>query len=122
MRDKTKKMRGHKTMGRGGMKRGRGKGEKGGKGFAGAGKHKKVSLKARWGRHGFKRHGVSKAKKTINVGELNKFEGEVNLKEMGYEKLLGAGYVNKPLSVIVKEATQRAVEKIESAGGKVIMG
>lgn len=122
MRKKTKKLRGHKTMGRGGMKKGRGKGEKGGRGFAGAGKHKKVSLKGRWGRYGFKRHNVIKEKKTINVGELNKFEGEVNLKEMGYDKLLGAGYVNKPLNVIVDEATKKAVEKIESAGGKVITG
>lgn len=31
--------------------------------------------------------------KTINVEDLNSFEGEVNLGELGYEKLLGSGYV-----------------------------
>ncbi|HDN51182.1 MAG TPA: 50S ribosomal protein L15 [Thermoplasmatales archaeon] len=122
MKEKTKKLRGHKTDGHGGMKRGRGKGERGGTGRAGAGKHKRVSLKAQWGRHGFHRHALTRSKKTINVEDLNSFEGEVNLGELGYEKLLGSGYVKKPLKVTVKEATPRAVEKITAAGGEVITG
>jgi len=120
MRDKTKKYRGHKTMGYGGMKRHRGKGHKGGKGRAGAGKHK--HLKHEWGRRGFIRHGVKREIKTINVEDLNRFEGEVNLTEMGYDKLLGSGSLNKPLKVVVKEATERAMEKIKEAGGEVITG
>jgi large subunit ribosomal protein L15 len=122
MRDKTKKFRGHKTMGRGGMKRGRGKGEKGGKGDAGAGKHKSVSLKKRWGRHGFRKHPIKEKKLMINVAELNKFSKEVNLSELGYKKLLGSGFVDKPIKVTVKEATSKAIKKVEEAGGKVITG
>ena len=120
MRKKTKKLRGSKTFGYGSKKKHRGRGHKGGHGFAGGCKHK--HLEWRFGRHGFTRHGVIKEKKTINVEELNKVEGEVNLKELGYDKLLGSGYINKPLKVIVKEATPKAIEKIEAAGGEVIMG
>lgn len=122
MKEKTKKLRGHKTDGHGGMKRGRSRGERGGAGRAGAGKHKRVSLKAQWGRHGFYHHAPARRKKTINVEDLNAFDGEINLGELGYDKLLGSGYVNKPLKVTVKEATPRAIEKITAAGGEVLTG
>jgi large subunit ribosomal protein L15 len=122
MRPKTKKYRGHKTMGRGGMKRGRGHGEHGGAGKAGAGKHKRASYKEKWGRHGFKRHVSASAKKTLNVQDLSAFDGEVNLTELGYDKLLGSGFIDKPLKVTVTEATAKAVEKIAAAGGEVITG
>jgi len=119
MRRKTKKMRGSKTCGYGSKKKHRGKGHKGGHGFAGGCKHK--HLEWRFGRHGFTRHGVKRIKKTINVEELNQFEGEVNLIELGYDKLLGSGFINKPLKVIVKEATEKAIEKIAAAGGEVVV-
>ncbi len=118
MKDRTKRYRGSKTHGRGSMKKGRGRGEKGGSGFGGT-KHK--HLKDRWGKHGFTFHGVTHEKKVINVGDLIKFEGdELNLKEMGYDKLLGSGIVSKPVKVIIPSATEKAVEKIKAAGGEVI--
>ena len=120
MKKKTKKLRGHKTLGHGGMKRGRGKGEKGGTGYAGAGKHKAASLKRRWGKHGFKRHVPLQSKKTINIRDLNTFEGDVNLTELGYAKLLGSGHLHKPMKVTVKKATSKAIEKIKTAGGEII--
>ncbi|MEA2054794.1 MAG: uL15m family ribosomal protein [Candidatus Thermoplasmatota archaeon] len=118
MKDKTRKYRGLTTHGRGSMKKGRGRGEKGGGGFGGT-KHK--HLKYRWGSHGFKFHGIAHKKKAINVGDLIKFEDkEVNLKEMGYDKLLGSGIINRPMKVIVPFATEKAVKKIKAAGGEVI--
>jgi len=119
MRRVTKKMRGSHTHGYGGKKKHRGKGSRGGVGRAG--KHKGVKLG--WGRHGFVRHGLKREINIINVGELEKMgKEEINLKEMGIHKLLGAGYISKPVKVIVERATERAIRKIEEAGGKVIMG
>jgi len=121
MRRKTKKMRGSKTCGWGSKKKHRGKGHKGGHGFAGGCKHK--HLEWRFGRHGFTRHGRKLEKKIINVEELNKFEGdEINLTELGYDKLLGAVFINRAIKVIVKEATPKAIEKIKAVGGEVITG
>ncbi len=118
MKDRTKKYRGLTTHGRGSMKKGRGKGEKGGAGRGGS-KHK--HLKGEWGSHGFFHHGVISEKKVINVGDLIKFEGEeINLKEMGYDKLLGSGTVSRSVKVVVPYATEKAVEKIKAAGGEVI--
>ena len=120
MRKRTKKFRGSKTHGHGFKKKARGAGNKGGTGFAGA-KHK--HLKWRWGRHGFTRHGVVREKKTINLEELNRFDGdEINLNELGYDKLLGSGFINRAIKVYVKEASEKAIEKIKNAGGEVIVG
>ncbi len=119
MREKTKKLRGSKTHGYGSKKKHRGKGSRGGKGRAG--KHKHVKL--HWGRRGFVRHGLKREKKVINIKDLNLIEGEeINLTEMGFDKLLGTGSINRAVKVVVKEATSKAVEKIEEAGGEVIVG
>ena len=119
MRERTKKLRGSKTHGYGGKKKHRGKGSKGGRGRAGKHKH----IKLHWGRRGFVRHGIRREKKIINVEDLNLIESdEINLTEMGFEKLLGSGKVKRAIKVIVKEATPKAIEKIEEAGGEVIVG
>jgi large subunit ribosomal protein L15 len=44
----------------------------------------------------------------------------VDLTQLGYTKLLGSGIVTKKIEVKVESATPKAVEKIESVGGKVI--
>ncbi len=44
----------------------------------------------------------------------------IDLTELGYSKLLGGGKVTNKIEVKIFEATTRAVEKIEAAGGKVI--
>jgi len=46
---------------------------------------------------------------------------EVNLADMGVEKLLGEGEIMVPVKVIVGEASETAVKKIEEAGGKVVL-
>jgi len=60
----------------------------------------------------------------VNLGLAEK-DGDVyrvDLTELGYSKLLGSGTVTKKIEVRVFEATPKAVEKIEAAGGKVVAG
>ncbi|MFW9936916.1 MAG: uL15m family ribosomal protein [Promethearchaeota archaeon] len=43
----------------------------------------------------------------------------INLNDINIQKILGRGEINKKINITVKKASKRAVEKIESAGGKV---
>jgi large subunit ribosomal protein L15 len=43
----------------------------------------------------------------------------INLNNMNIQKVLGRGEINKKVNVTVNKASQRAIEKIEAAGGKV---
>ena len=135
---KTEKHRGARTHGRG-KKAGRGHGKRGGVGAAGGHKHKWIATlkfdRDHYGQKGkgFKRpQSVVAQPETINVGQLRKLkerlikegiekEGgkEINLTTLGYDKLLGSGVVQGAWQVTVDAATPRAMEKIESAGGKV---
>jgi len=40
----------------------------------------------------------------------------INLSELGYDKLLGSGKINKKLKIIVPKTVPNAVEKIKAAG------
>jgi len=121
---RTKKFRGRRTHGRG-EKAGRGKGKRGGHGNAGLHKHKFILLlktdRYHFGRYGFKRHVKLPERRCINVGDLHRIapEGTLNLTELGYHKLLGTGTVKGKYTITVEEATERAVSKIEAAGGTV---
>jgi len=131
---KAKKMRGNHTHGRG-KKAGRGAGLAGGRGRAGANKHRFLMLQIlggkhehmaakRWGRVGFKyrsRDGNPKPE-TVNVGDLAlRFPGqaEVDLKAQGIGKLLGSGEISHKVSVKVDHASAGAIEKVKAAGGQV---
>ena len=46
-------------------------------------------------------------------------EDSGNLTEMGIDKILGTGRISTAVNVIVDEASARAVEKIEAAGGSI---
>lgn len=127
MRDKTKKMRGSGTFGKG-KKGARGGGSRGGRGKAGLHKHKYIYMVKyapfAYGRKGFKSK-IRKEKKVINVGELGRLYPDsetIYLKKDGYSKLLGNGNVEKPFTVVIDECSEKAKEKIESAGGKVLNG
>lgn len=128
---KAKKMRGSMTHGRG-KKAGRGAGLQGGRGRAGANKHRFLQLQvlgghhahlaARpWGRTGFTSKSRTPEDVTINVGQLSqRFEGDtVDLTAAGFTKLLGSGRIDTALTVNVATATPGAIAKIEAAGGKV---
>ncbi len=45
----------------------------------------------------------------------------INLKDINVQKILGRGVINKKINLTVDKASKRAVEKIESAGGKVTL-
>jgi large subunit ribosomal protein L15 len=135
---KTSKHRGSRTYGRG-KKAGRGHGKRGGVGAAGGHKHKWIAtLKYDRDHYGQKGKGFKRPQSvvgqpiTINVGQLaplmerleregveKKGSKELNLTALGYDKLLGSGNVVVAWKVTVGVATPRAVEKIETAGGKV---
>lgn len=135
---KSRKMRGSNTYGHG-IKGRRGAGRKGGRGFAGLGKHhKSYAIKhpeLLWGRHGFTSHTPKENIETINVGILNEQiealmeQGaaifaenvyEIDLEKLGIKKLLGNGKVTKAMRVKVKYVSSNAERKIEEAGGEVI--
>ncbi len=140
MRKRTEKMRGSRTHGRG-KKAGRGAGKRGGRGNAGLHKHKYITTVKfhpdYFGRPPLKRHpSLVTHKVIINIGQLDEFlpkfveEGkaekkgdkfEVNLTDQGVDKLLGAGSIKSPVKVTVDEATPRAIEKVEKAGGEVVI-
>ncbi|MAK40731.1 MAG: 50S ribosomal protein L15 [Euryarchaeota archaeon] len=127
MVSRTNKFRGSRYHGRG-KKAGRGAGKRGGRGNAGLNKHKVMTrlkyMPGHWGMHGFNRHpSLRTVNSSINVGVVSEIaQGKkIDLTEMGYDKLLGSGKISKSLHIIVKEASSRAVEKVEAAGGSVEM-
>jgi len=142
-RRKSRKLRGRsRTMGWGSVGQHRKAGSRGGKGAAGLGKHKwtwTIKYAPDWfGKRGFlpRRSKAGYHKTVMNVGDLAevveklkatgeaKIEDgmiEVNLADMGVEKLLGEGEIRVPVKVIVSEASETAIRKIEEAGGKVII-
>ena len=140
---KSRKLRGRsRTMGWGSVGQHRKSGSRGGKGAAGLGKHEwtwTIKYAPDWyGKRGFtpRRSKASYHKTVVNVGDLAEIverlkstgkakmeDGmvEVNLVDMGVEKLLGEGEIMVPVKVIVSEASETAVKKIEEAGGKVVL-
>ncbi len=136
-RKKVTKYRSHTTHGGGHRKKRRGAGSRGGRGNAGSGKragHKRRGVVL--GKSGFKartRH-VS-VTKTVNVsyftperlakleaaGTVSK-EGDVfvlDLKALGFTKLLGSGSVGAKLKLISGVCSKKAADKLVSAGGSV---
>jgi len=79
-----------------------------------------------WGMHGFNRHPTLRTVYiTVNVSQLEDMadgKDTINLTELGIDKILGSGRINSALTVIVEEASAKAVEKIEAAGGSVDLG
>ena len=46
---------------------------------------------------------------------------KIDLKDIKYNKLLGSGKVTYKYEIVVKYASEKAIEKIEALGGKVIL-
>lgn len=131
------KGRGRGTHGTGGRKNKRKSGNKGGKGMAGSGKRadqKKTLVIKLYGHGYFGKQGITSkgterdTRKRINLQQIEldlekygKKKGnffEVNLKNY---KILGEGRIKHKLIIIAKEASKSAIEKIKSAGGKIIL-
>ena len=141
MPSRTKKFRGYRTHGRG-KKSGRGAGIIGGHGQAGLGKTKKIYM-LKYDRNHFGHYGFTRPpsqvehKNTINVSELSEQvdrfvelgfgskDGDVyniDLSAANIQKLLGTGSISCKVNVTVDEASAKAVEKVEAAGGSVAGG
>ena len=140
---KSSKMRGSSSHGRGFKKRARGSGNRGGFGRAGTGrgadsKHQQFSKKfgkSYFGKKGFT--SVSKSEnKTISLKALEnslnmliekkliELKGDlyiIDLKKIGFDKVLSNGNLTKKLEIKNGLASKKAIEKIEKLSGKVIL-
>lgn len=128
-RKKIVSMRGTRTCGHGGMRKRRGRGYRGGHGNAGSKKHRKSWFirydPTHLGKRGFipKSQKCTKVVNSINLDDLQALAGdktEIDLAEMGYDKVLGTGKVTKKLTVKAAAFSRHAKEKIEEAGGKAV--
>ena len=131
---------GSRTRGRG-HKKGRGAGLRGARGNAGCHKTKRIMYERVgrvWGAHGFKRpQTVVMANNAINLKVIEESAAEwvdqgnaskkgktvsIDLKKMGYDKLLGTGVPSQAYKITIGAASAKAVEKVEAAGGEIISG
>jgi large subunit ribosomal protein L15 len=123
---KIRKTRGSRTQGYGRIGQHR---DAGSRGNRKVGRHKHLWSKVTnqtenyFGKSGFTSPKALHTKvHTINLKQLAEFAQNqlaVNLTEMGFTKLLGAGKVTKPINVIVPACSAAAEEKIKAAGGKI---
>lgn len=129
MGTKANKHRGRNRYHGRGKKAGRGAGKRGGRGNAGMNKHRVMYrnkyMPNHWGMHGFNRHPTLRNfNVTVNVSQLEELANgadSLDLSELGIDKILGSGKINVALKVTVGEASAKAVEKIEAAGGSLEM-
>lgn len=125
------------THGSGSRKNKRKSGHKGGVGMSGSGKradHKKTLITKLYGNDYFGKQGVTSrgtkrdTRKRINVGDIELHIEKYGKKEKdGYKvnlenyKILGEGEVKNKLFVNCLEVSKSAKEKIEKAGGNVVV-
>ncbi len=134
---KVRRQRGSRLYGWGTIGQHRKSGARGGFGNAGLHKHKWSWMinkdPEHFGKHGFIRHsGTTNQVHAINVGELSVLvQGKVlekddkgkvilDLSAYGFDKLLGAGKIDFPISVKAAYITEIAKQKLEEAGGEAI--
>lgn len=135
---KTRRLRGSRCHGWGRSGQHRDSGMQGGHGNAGWKRHRWSSvIRYGWeiGKTGFTPVN-DHPDKTINIGDLDlhidrlveqgkakQVDGkiEIDLSQIGYTKLLGAGTLNHPLRIIAKRSSEKAAEKISRAGGQLIL-
>ena len=138
-RKKNTRQRAGTTHGWGSMKKHRGKGNKGGAGMAGTGKKGDAKKPSIWktvyfGKYGFKKKGIFRKINPINIdmleAKINKLvtdnkitkEGDffiIDLKSLGYNKLLGKGKITSKMKISVEFATEKARTKVSTLGGEV---
>jgi ribosomal protein L15 len=125
------------THGTGARKNKRKSGNHGGSGLSGSGKradHKKTLVLKLYGHEYFGKKGITSRgtkkdkRKRINVGEIQlNLEKYSKKNKEGYEvllkdyKILGKGEVKDKIFLTCFEASKTAIEKIEAAGGKIIL-
>jgi large subunit ribosomal protein L15 len=136
-------MRGSKTHGGGAMKKRRGAGNRGGKGLSGSGKRGDAKNQKILKKYGKKYHGKngfnSQKKKKINILSIkyleDNFEFLVEDKliekkddefifdsvKHGFDKILGRTNLTHKITVIAKQISKGAEDKIKEANGKVVL-
>ena len=129
MVSRTNKFRGRSRYHGRGKKAGRGAGKRGGRGNAGLNKHRVMTrlkyMPGHWGMHGFNRHpGLRVVNSSINLGQVAEIANgdSIDLSEMGFDKLLGRGSIDRALTIKVAEASAKAIQKVEAAGGSIVTG
>jgi len=141
-RKKNTRFRGRTNHGYGSKKKHRGSGHSGGVGMAGTGKRSDGKKPMVWddplyfGKHGFIMHGKTPKINAINIKyfeenadklvaakQIEHKEGYyvVDLKKLGYNKILGSGDVTKKYKITAQYSSSGATEKIKQAGGEVIV-
>ena len=141
-RKKSRKLRGRtRTMGWGRIGQHRKSGSRGGFGLVGFHKHKwtwAIKYAPHWfGKHGFTQPPTIVAEiNAINVGELDEIARDmlrqgiaqkennkivIDVSVLGFNKVLGRGKITLPLKVITPAITEKAREKMEAAGGEVVI-
>jgi large subunit ribosomal protein L15 len=132
-RKKTSRLRGSRTAGWGFRKKHRGSGHRGGVGMAGTGKRasqkkqfglmhaNKHGVEEYFGRRGFTSISTAKPKReVINLLDIQKRFGDQKEIKLEDHKILGDGEGFKA-TIHAKSASQSAIEKMEKAGGKIIV-
>jgi large subunit ribosomal protein L15 len=137
---KIRKLRGSRTVGGGSSKKRRGAGHRGGRGNAGLHKSKWTWVVKydpnHFGKYGFKRpHGHGLVFNTVNIDYLDQKSEElvkqglaqkkdqaieIDVRDLGYNKVLGKGKVTKPLIIKSPKFSSLAIQKIEEAGGEIV--
>lgn len=140
MRKKNTRQRGSKTHGCGSMKKRRGAGNRGGRGRAGSGKRADQKKPSYWKdkpAKGFKGRNIrlNRISKAINLKDIDqRIEGlvvkglatkkgdayELDLKNIGYSKVLGIGKLTKKITIKANSASEKAKEKAKVAGSSII--
>ena len=134
---KSRRQRGTRYCGWGQIGQHRQSGSRGGVGAAG--KHKHFWIRTviqepnHFGHDGFHLVNRNPVRKWLNVRDLNGFlvhhgnmnerdtRATLNLASLGYHKLLGGGAVNGPVKVRIAKISDNAKQKIEEAGGEVLL-
>lgn len=141
-RKKFSRMRASHTHGGGAKKKRRGSGHRGGFGMAGSGKRadqKKPTILKLYGNEYFGKFGFKRPQKVIiktkaiNISKIDenldyyisknlitkeKDHYVVDLKKLGYDKIIGAGVINNKYKVSGR-ISKKAREKIEKLGGMI---
>ena len=132
---KIRKQRGSRVMGYGRISGGHRKsGSRGGVGAAGRKAHhwiKSIKMGLRDEKRGFQRPTDVQRRKqpydTVNVQTIANIASkssekitEIDIREFGYEKVLGKGRIGIPLKVTALAFSEKAESKITKAGGKCI--
>lgn len=135
---KVRRLRGSRTHGWGISGQHRGGGMRGGHGKAGWCKHKWTYI-VKYGRDSIGKRGfrnpTSKSLKTLNLSQLEDLirrlkasderllkKGDkylIDLKALGYDKLLGNGKIYTPIIVSISEYSENARRKLEEIGGAI---